>query len=217
VIPSRIICCGDSITAGFGPYQGGYRRFVMDAFRGVDFVGSVHLVSGESTYGRCEGYGGAVTTTIRNNTLATITALPAGQLPDVALWMTGTNDEGVGTQDPAVILAAALDVLAMPSVQRVLVSPPPPRRTDHGLYALNVGFRAQMDAFFAAPPPGIYYYDVGATLDDTCFVDATHPNNAVGYPRLGQGWLAALAAADVQPPSPMSLGYDALLSAGIWF
>lgn len=211
----RIMCAGDSITAGTGnagpAYLGGYRRFVMNAFRGVPFVGSVETILGTPSYGQCEGYGGATTATVRTNVLAQIPTY----LPTVVCWMTGTNDVTSNIEDSATIFNAASDVLATASVVKVIVSPPPPRKSNDAKYAQTATFRAAMNAYFAAAtkPDGMTYYDTGALMVDADFTDTVHPNNTQGYTTLATGWLAALAAAGVTAPD---LGYDVIGSGGVW-
>ena len=183
--PLRIMCLGDSITAGSPAFTGGYRQFLSAYF---DLHGVSYEYVGRETDpgGDHEGYSGHTTAQILAEALVAIPLLE----PDIVLIIAGTNDVSASTEDPDDYVEACETIKALPGVDWVLAGTIPPRG-DFPYVEPTQEFNDALPAAFADADDGVLLFDVCGTLvypDD--MADTAHPNDD-GYAEIGEAWLAA--------------------------
>jgi lysophospholipase L1-like esterase len=180
---------GDSITMG-SDGAGGYRLPLAALEPTLRMVGTQTTGGG----GHHEGVSGAHISDLRELVLPRV----ADQAPTTILLIAGTNDIILAAATVPDILTdlvlLAEQLLALPSVTRVLVGTIPPRDVGDPLKDETDAFNAGIAAAFAAASNGINVVDVcgGLTFSGPDeMADGVHPNTA-GYADMAARWAAVL-------------------------
>lgn len=222
-VPQRIMCVGDSITAGYTnnpgwsvPFQFGYRSGLYtrltNAGYSFQYVGaSEEPWNGVSGYpsnipspdlrmvdqDHHRGYGSKQTSYVLANIATWLTA----DNPDVVLIMIGINDtDRVAARDRLNSIVQTI-VTNKPNASVIVAQITPYSTYTQSIVDYNTYIRETMVPAYQAQGKRVSTVDqyanfgTNSTIDTTAFATSNHPNG-IGYDRMAQTWFTGIQAAE---------------------
>ena len=190
----RIMPLGDSITYGYQSSDGnGYRQDLLTALAGntVKFIGSQK--AGTMVNNDNEGHSGAII-----DQIASYAYLSLPERPNVVLLMAGTNDmnNNVDPDNAPARLSALIDEVfaACPDAVVIVAQIIPAANPD--TFARLVTYNARIALLVnQKQTAGKHVVKAWMPLTTDDLIDGLHPND-VGYSKMANGWIDALARAN---------------------
>jgi lysophospholipase L1-like esterase len=231
VAPVRVMCVGDSITAGYTdnptwavPFEFGYRsglylRLKTNGYP-IKFVGaslepwnglwgtptnkpSPDLRTIDQDHHR--GYGGQGTSYVLSNVGAWLTS----DNPDVVLLMIGINDNLSGTARNNLSNIVRTVVTSKPNADLIVAQITPMASYSQWIVDYNTYIRNTLVPSYQAQGKHVTTVDqytnllTSGSIDPSLFSNGINHPNAVAYDRMAQTWYAGIQAVHPSPPRVM--------------
>jgi lysophospholipase L1-like esterase len=209
VVPLRIMCLGDSITAGYTdnpdwqvPFEFGYRsglyRRLTAAGYVVQFVGA-SAEPWDEAFGRPRnspvpdlrvldqdhhrGYGGWGTRRVSNHVRVWL----AVDKPDVVLLMVGINDNGSVAARKNIMRIIETIVTSRPTAEVIVAQLTPMPRFSPGIVDLNTFINATLVPSFQARGKRVTTVDQQINLMNKAAIDPLRFSNGINHPKAAMG------------------------------